>query len=182
MKTNLVCPVCSRQEIEGDICPNCETNLSLVRMLTELPPQPQTTALPPQPQPIWLIVCLILGLLVGLIAWLNTAYVKTEVVSTPSSAMIKNESIQARERASERVSVAEDEQENPEKYCGGGFYYKVIGGDSLSMMALNFYGDANLWPMIAQVNPIMEKQNNLLEIGQVLLVPNLEENCYEFFQ
>ncbi|NET89022.1 MAG: hypothetical protein F6K45_13180 [Kamptonema sp. SIO1D9] len=35
----LTCPVCDRPNIEGDICPNCETNLSLVRMLMELPAQ-----------------------------------------------------------------------------------------------------------------------------------------------
>lgn len=35
----LICPVCDRPNIEGDICPNCETNLSLVRMLMELPAQ-----------------------------------------------------------------------------------------------------------------------------------------------
>lgn len=37
MKPKLTCPVCDRPEISGDICPNCETDLSLIRMLVELP-------------------------------------------------------------------------------------------------------------------------------------------------
>jgi hypothetical protein len=41
MNTKITCPVCDRPEIEGNICPNCETDLSLVRMLVELPEQKQ---------------------------------------------------------------------------------------------------------------------------------------------
>lgn len=37
MNLKLTCPVCDRPQIEGNICPNCETDLSLVRMLIELP-------------------------------------------------------------------------------------------------------------------------------------------------
>jgi hypothetical protein len=35
--SKLTCPVCDRIDIEGDICPNCETNLESVRILMELP-------------------------------------------------------------------------------------------------------------------------------------------------
>jgi hypothetical protein len=34
----LTCPVCGRTEIETDICPNCETDLSLLRLFSGLPP------------------------------------------------------------------------------------------------------------------------------------------------
>ncbi|HYX15277.1 MAG TPA: peptigoglycan-binding protein LysM, partial [Nostoc sp.] len=37
MKIKLNCPVCDYQEIEGDTCPNCDTDLSVIRMLKELP-------------------------------------------------------------------------------------------------------------------------------------------------
>ncbi|MEC4982960.1 MAG: hypothetical protein SAJ37_12555 [Oscillatoria sp. PMC 1068.18] len=37
----ITCPVCDRPNIEGDVCPNCETNLSFVRMLIELPTEAQ---------------------------------------------------------------------------------------------------------------------------------------------
>jgi hypothetical protein len=37
MNKKLSCPVCDRQEITESICPNCETDLSALRMLAELP-------------------------------------------------------------------------------------------------------------------------------------------------
>ncbi|BDA69767.1 hypothetical protein RIVM261_074930 [Rivularia sp. IAM M-261] len=59
----LMCPVCQRPDIENNICPNCETDLSLIRMLTELPQQRKNTS-------IWLLVivaifCLILGFILA---------------------------------------------------------------------------------------------------------------------
>jgi C4-type Zn-finger protein len=37
MTTKLSCPVCDRSEITDSICPNCETDLSAIRLLAELP-------------------------------------------------------------------------------------------------------------------------------------------------
>ena len=37
MSIKLDCPVCGYKEIQKDICPNCDTDLSLIRMLQELP-------------------------------------------------------------------------------------------------------------------------------------------------
>jgi hypothetical protein len=37
MSTKITCPVCDRSQIEINICPNCQTDLALLRMLTELP-------------------------------------------------------------------------------------------------------------------------------------------------
>ena len=34
----LNCPVCGYKEIEGNTCPNCDADLSLIRSLTDLPP------------------------------------------------------------------------------------------------------------------------------------------------
>jgi hypothetical protein len=37
MNSKIVCPVCDRSAIEINICPNCQTDLALIRMLSELP-------------------------------------------------------------------------------------------------------------------------------------------------
>jgi hypothetical protein len=37
MSTKITCPVCDRSAIEINICPNCQTDLSLIQMLSELP-------------------------------------------------------------------------------------------------------------------------------------------------
>ncbi|WP_414542504.1 hypothetical protein [Nostoc sp. CCY0012] len=59
MTFHLTCPVCDRQEIAGDICPNCETDLSVVRMLVELPKEKPTNSL--SLLMVTTIVCLSLG-------------------------------------------------------------------------------------------------------------------------
>jgi hypothetical protein len=38
MNQKITCPVCDRSAIEISVCPNCQTDLSLIRMLSELPP------------------------------------------------------------------------------------------------------------------------------------------------
>lgn len=59
MNVKLICPVCQRPDIENNICPNCETDLSLIQMLKELPQQRQGNS-------VWLLLtvaifCLIVG-------------------------------------------------------------------------------------------------------------------------
>ncbi|MGD2181917.1 hypothetical protein [Lusitaniella coriacea] len=56
---SLTCPVCNRPEIEGNRCPNCETDLSSVRMLIELPPVRQGIS------PWWLAIATIVGAIAG---------------------------------------------------------------------------------------------------------------------
>jgi hypothetical protein len=51
MLVKLTCPVCDRQGIERDICPNCETDISVVRMLAELPRKRLEF-------PLWLVGCI----------------------------------------------------------------------------------------------------------------------------
>ena len=41
-KTKVDCPVCGYQGIEGNICPNCDTDVSLIRSLAELPQRPKS--------------------------------------------------------------------------------------------------------------------------------------------
>ena len=66
----LSCPVCDRPEIEGDTCPNCETNLSLFRTLVELPGVTKTVLLPKSKRQWhkswWLIGIFFLLLIVGI--------------------------------------------------------------------------------------------------------------------
>lgn len=38
MNTKLNCPVCGYQELAGDICPNCDTDISLIRTVHNLVP------------------------------------------------------------------------------------------------------------------------------------------------
>jgi hypothetical protein len=77
MSDKIDCPVCNRSAIEINICPNCQTDLSLIRMLTELPvlalnPKLVDVAYPPRHrwgwQPVTLLISILLNL--GLSLWL----------------------------------------------------------------------------------------------------------------
>jgi rubrerythrin len=43
MNTKLNCPVCGYQELAGEICPNCDTDTSIIRTLHNLLPIEKTT-------------------------------------------------------------------------------------------------------------------------------------------
>lgn len=49
--------------------------------------------------------------------------------------------------------------------------HKVVKGDTLSHLALRYYGNAYKWPKIADYNKI--KNPRLLRIGTILTIPNL---------
>jgi hypothetical protein len=61
MSTKITCPVCDRSELEINICPNCQTDLALLRMLTELP------ALAPIETSFQLPKLAVIGILIGFI-------------------------------------------------------------------------------------------------------------------
>lgn len=175
MKTYLTCPVCDRPKIEGDICPNCETDLSLIRKLTELPYAPVATPVPQKSPAIasWVpigVAILILLLGIGLGAAGNSFYVQQQDTAVATVSPPVETGVQSSEIA-EPLSVIKIPQT-----CSG-FYYTVRRGDSLSGIAARFYGDGSLWPQIISANPQLQGRENSLEVGDKFLVPNLEENC-----
>jgi hypothetical protein len=77
MSVKINCPVCDRSAIEINICPNCQTDLSLIRMLIELPTLEATTTIlspaePPKNRWSWQNLTLLISILVnlGLSLWL----------------------------------------------------------------------------------------------------------------
>ena len=67
MSNKITCPVCDRSEIEINICPNCQTDLALLRMLAELPllePIDSNLQLPK-----WLTIGILLFILLGWGLW-----------------------------------------------------------------------------------------------------------------
>jgi S-formylglutathione hydrolase FrmB len=49
--------------------------------------------------------------------------------------------------------------------------YTVVAGDTLSALALRFYGDADLYPLIATASGITDPDN--IDVGQPLIIPDL---------
>lgn len=190
MKKKLTCPVCERPEIEGNTCPNCETNLSLFWMLAELPVATQT-AFPvkiekPAFKP-WLFISVgILLLLVGLSLGASGNYLISKhqqlvaKTSTFSPNSIQNTSATQlpinNSHLSPKPSTFNHNQEAKLNSCGS-FYYTVRPKDSLSLIAWRFYGDSKSWLFIVEANPKIKERIDDLKIGEMLLVPNTRENC-----
>ncbi len=163
MKTKLTCPVCDRPEISGDICPNCETNLSLIRMLTELPvAEPTAATAKPQRQGIsaWLlagiVICiLVVGIALGAAG--NAFWFQPSIIDTASHQI---------------------DREMLQKISCGGFYYTVRRGDSLPLIALRFYGNVTEGQsQIEQTNPALKHREGSLQVGEVLFIANRPESC-----
>jgi nucleoid-associated protein YgaU len=49
--------------------------------------------------------------------------------------------------------------------------YTVVAGDTLSKLALRFYGDAELYPLIASASGIPDP--NVIDVGQRLVIPDI---------
>lgn len=70
----------------------------------------------------------------------------------------------------DNLEVVATEQESPEPESQ---FYTVKSGDSLSLIAKHFYGDALKYPLLFEANKPMLKDVNLIYPGQVLRIPSL---------
>lgn len=178
MSVKLTCPVCDRSQIETNTCPNCETDLSTYRMLAQLPVETHTELKESKRNiSIWLpigvaILFLLLGIGLGFAG--NSVIARQQQQTTPTSTNVSNP---VPETVSPTVVQKSQEVEKSESKSCGGFNYVVRKGDSLSLIASRFYGDSNSWSRIIDANPVLKGRENSIEIGKLLLVPNLETNC-----
>lgn len=169
MIEKLTCPVCDRTEIEENICPNCETDLSTIRMLKELPFLENK---PESDNNKKLIYVLLILVLMAIIVGSFSGYLIAKNNYNASLQAIKQEQ-------NEQVNKVDNVEESKPKlnWCGG-FNYQIKSGDSLYMLALRFYGNGKAWHLITEANPSITSPQNL-EVGQVILIPNLVEFCQQ---
>ena len=197
MKPELSCPVCAYTEISGNSCPNCDTDLSLIRLLTQLPPSsPQVTQLerPPQLPKVagrqvgvaLLILMIGIGLgAVGSLLFLQPSQLLTNTGNSPSSVAI---------RGNETLSRASGEgKATPRQFAGGinppatrspiaqkpinrqqPTQYTVKLGEHLTAITEQFCGKGKSWQVMVQANPQLKAHPDFLKVGEVLKVPNCE--------
>lgn len=191
MSVKLTCPVCeaeysrAQSEIEANICPNCETDLSTYGILANL-----SICSPMEAEkksksiiPIWLpcgiaILFLLLGLGLGFAS--NSVIAKQQEAVETSTNIADSISVSPtkpdRLIAPILADVSPEIVEPQSKNCGG-FNYTVRPGDSLSLIAAYFYGNSSYWSLISDANPKIKRRENLLEIDELLLIPNLNNAC-----
>ncbi|MGC9525734.1 MAG: LysM peptidoglycan-binding domain-containing protein [Limnospira sp.] len=175
MTVKLTCPVCDRAEIEGNICPNCETDLTPIRQLQELPEV--AVKPPPIAQAGWqkntsqlilaiAIIMLLLGMVLG---------VSFDAQLARQPAPIESAKVSRTSLFVPGLNKSRTDKRN-RRLCGG-FYYSVQRGDSLSRIARKFYGDWKRWPELVAANPNLKGRENQIEVGEIVFVNSLPEYC-----
>ncbi len=161
----LNCPVCDRSAIVSDICPNCETNLSTLRLLAELPPISSPPTLSSTVK-IWLCSTMLVIFLLGI-----------SLGATGSSLFFQQSSLLAiSTNRSVNKAIAKSIVTAPDP-CLHHVYYRVRQGDSLSKIARQFYDNSDSSQLIAQSNSQLHGRENDLDLDEKLLLPKLYRSC-----
>lgn len=181
MISSLTCPVCDRSQLEQNICPNCETDLSTYEMLANLPRQTFSEVKEQKLIiPLWLPVAILflsLGLVLGFVS--NSVIAKQQPPITKSAPPLASliPEVKPDKLIAPIITEIPQEVKQSEAMTCGGFNYVVRRGDSLSLIASRLYGDRNLWSLIGQANPTIKGRESSLQIGELLFVPNLNSHC-----
>jgi nucleoid-associated protein YgaU len=161
MNLKLNCPVCGYQEIEGNICPNCDTDLSLIRTLQELPPQKKSRPFS-KIAPLGLaILMLVIGIILGAsgsFLWVQPN-LYTTTISPPQPVTIS---------PTPKPQITPEKPPKPTTYT-------VVAGDSLTVIATKFCRKGASWQIIVKANPQLKGRENSLEVGEVLTIPRCQE-------
>lgn len=165
MKHLLNCPVCGYTEISGSSCPNCDTDLSVIRLLTELPRQGEqlTHFEKPRLQPNvagWQVGVALLILMMGIglgavgsfLFW-KPPQLLTNTVNSPTQVAIRGES---------------ETPSQPRQY-------KAKPGDHLTAITEQFCGKGKSWQVMVKANPQLKGRENYIYVGEVLKVPTCRE-------
>lgn len=161
----LNCPVCGYKEIQGNTCPNCDTDLSLIRSLTELPALERAGGVKFSKVAIWQVGVALLILIFGI------------GLGTLGSFLFLQPQLVSNKITSPPVAIKGDKIPNPPTpfpHRKGGVQYTVKPGDNLSILTEKFCGKGNSWQVMVKANPQLQSHPNLIDVGEVLKQPNCE--------
>jgi LysM repeat protein len=170
----LNCPVCGYQDLQKSICPNCDTDVSLLRSLLELPileaanvaaieniqNVPKESKLPK----IWLLV--LLGIVIGFVmgGWTGYSVFQSVITSRISEKVIEPA----------KPAIISSPVVTPSPKISLPQTYTVQTGDALEALAIRFCGNDLAWRDWVNANPSLAGRQNELEVGEKLKIP---ENC-----
>lgn len=163
----LNCPVCGYKEIAGNTCPNCDTDISLIRSLTELSPINQQVS---QKVTKWQAGVALLILLTGICLGALGSFL---VLQPPYSLISANGSSNpatvgsAAKIPTAAIARSSVKPEQPNQY-------KVKPGDNLSSITENFCGKGKTWQLMVQANPQLKARPNSIQVGELFKPPQCE--------
>lgn len=167
----LNCPVCGYTEIADNTCPNCDTDLSLIRLLTELPSSPQVTELKkPQRQPKvagWQVGVALLILIMGIgLGTMGSFFLQPQLISKTinSSSPV---TVSGDNKAPAAIAQAPVNTQQPTQYT-------VKPKDNLTVITERLCGKGKSWQVMVKANPQLKGRENWIKVGEVLKLPNCE--------
>ncbi|MGM3309137.1 LysM peptidoglycan-binding domain-containing protein [Anabaena sp. WFMT] len=162
MNTKINCPVCGYQDIESNICPNCDSDLSLIRTLQELP-QVEKKSLKRKLSG-WTLAVALLMLIIGMGLGVGSSFIIVQSGLYNATILNPNPTV-----ASSIKSPINKPVTQPNTYT-------VKPGDNLSLIALKLCGQGGAWKTIVKANPEIEKRKNYyIDPGEELKIPNCQE-------
>jgi hypothetical protein len=166
------CPVCQYQDIKGNICPNCDTDISLIRALINLTivekkKQIITGSTKNQSKVFFVIfLAAVFGFLAG--TWFSYwSFSGMNSIMTITQAPVEQpiDKIISVETDSEILNKSQVEQEAAK-------IYQVKNGDSLFQVAEKLCGDSTKWKKFVMSNEtLVEREGYLLNTSETLVIP-----------
>ncbi|WP_242031111.1 LysM peptidoglycan-binding domain-containing protein [Anabaena sp. FACHB-1237] len=168
MNTKINCPVCGYQGIETDICPNCQTDVFLIRSLQGLEPDIKDKLWSTGIAILMLIIGITIGVGASFFALQNLYSFNTDHTNNSSKTRNSTNPTNPTVTTSPILSV-------PIKpvvpTTPPSITYSVKSGDTLSGIAGKLCSKPTDWLLIVAVNPELQKRENQLKIDQVLKIP-----------
>ena len=154
-KTKIDCPVCGYKGIESKSCPHCDTDVSLIRSLAELPQRPKswTTSIA--------IFMLIIGITIGAAGSFFALQTAIYTATSPKPTVTTTTNL--------TPPVITPVIPKPAPPLAT---YTVKSRDTLSSIAGKFCSKSTDWQLIVAANPELQKRENQLDIDQVLKIPS----------
>ncbi|MEI6445703.1 MAG: LysM peptidoglycan-binding domain-containing protein [Nostocales cyanobacterium ELA583] len=154
-KTKIDCPVCGYEGIQTNTCPNCDTDIYLIRSLEELPPPRKswTTSI----ATLMLMIGITIGVAGSFFAMQTAIYTATVPKSTVTTSSNPTPQVIAPVVPKPAPPLAT---------------YTVKSGDTLSSIAKKFCTKSNDWQLIVSVNSELQKKENQIKVDQVLKIPS----------
>ncbi|MEA5550761.1 LysM domain-containing protein [Anabaena cylindrica UHCC 0172] len=163
MNTKINCPVCGYQDIESNICPNCDTDLSLIRTLQELPSVEKKSLKIKLSG--WTLAVALLMLIIGIGLGVGSSFIILQSGLYNATILNPNPTV-----VNSSISPINKPVLQPN------IIYTVKPGDNLSLIALKLCGQGGAWKLIVKANPELENRKNYyIDPGEELKIPNCQE-------
>lgn len=165
---SVTCPVCDYPSVQSTTCPNCGTDLSVLKMVVALEPVLPTIAAKPSTSRRKLILISIGSALLGIVfgvsvqslfnqSWITSTNSPSAPLTQPETQT--NAQLKQAQKTIQRLQVQVKEKEH---------IYRVKPGDSLAKISKKVYGNLESINLILESNPRLKSNPNEIYTGELI--------------